>query len=122
MTSLRPHLILAEGDHLLAALLIEILDEAGFRVSHAHNGLEALEIENRMPADFLITDLRMPGMDGVELVTRIRGIRPNLPILVLTAYNKFIPDEDDLLTVMYKPVQDYKIIQSVMRFFPEHAP
>ncbi len=103
-------------------MLYEILTETGFRVSIAHNGIRALEIYSHDLADFLITDLRMPGMDGIELIARIRSIRSDLPILVLTAYNEFIPNEDRFLTVMYKPAADRKIIQSIMKFFPDFTP
>lgn len=57
---------------------------AGFRVTVMHNGREALETDARDRADLLLTDLRMPIMDGKVLIQRLRGRRSGLPIVIVT--------------------------------------
>ncbi len=74
----------------------------------ASSGARALELLQRERFDVMITDMRMPGMDGAELIQRARKIDPELPVVVITAYT----GDDDLaratreglLTVFGKPV------------------
>jgi len=80
----RVHVILAE-DEVFAAMAIEDgLIRAGFRVTVACNGMEAFEADAKDQADVLLTDLRMPVMDGMTLIRRLRDSRPELPVVVVT--------------------------------------
>lgn len=56
-------------------------------VGEAHNGLEALEILNSKKIDFVITDISMPQMSGIELARKIKELYPEIKILVLTMFN-----------------------------------
>jgi DNA-binding NtrC family response regulator len=60
------------------------LAEAGFRVVEAENGLEGWRQFRRNQPDLVVTDLRMPGADGIELLRRIRGVS-SVPVILLTA-------------------------------------
>lgn len=55
-------------------------------VFHAHNGLEALEIINQNKIDIVLTDIKMPEMNGIELIKEIKKIDSELPIFVTTAF------------------------------------
>ncbi|MEA4914702.1 MAG: response regulator [Christensenella sp.] len=55
----------------------------------AHDGLAALALFEKSSYDLMITDLRMPGMDGLQLIERIRSLGKTLPIIVLTGYDEF---------------------------------
>lgn len=55
----------------------------------AHDGLAALALFETNSYDLVMTDLRMPGMDGLQLVERIRGLGKTLPIIILTGYDEF---------------------------------
>lgn len=59
----------------------------GAEVETATSGHEALESMRRRKPDALVTDYRMPGMDGLELAQRARQARPGMPIIMVTAYN-----------------------------------
>jgi len=63
-----------------------VLEELGYRVRICQSGAEALEVFASQPVDLLITDFRMPNMDGVELITRIRQLRAELPIILLSGF------------------------------------
>ena len=63
-----------------------VLEELGYRVSICEGGAQALEVFASQPVDLLITDFRMPNMDGVELITRIRQLRAELPIILLSGF------------------------------------
>ncbi|WP_438434450.1 response regulator transcription factor [Gorillibacterium sp. sgz500922] len=63
---------------------------AGWTVAgEAENGLDALEILEREPVDLVISDIRMPGMDGLKLAEEIRGKHPDTEVVLLTGYQDF---------------------------------
>src|SRR5262245_37097030 len=67
------------------ALLREKLAACGFRVAQARDAFHALERLPEVDPDVVVTDLRMPGQDGIDLVRRIREFS-DVPIIVITAY------------------------------------
>jgi DNA-binding NtrC family response regulator len=67
------------------ALLRERLAACGFRVAQARDAFHALERFSELAPDLVVTDLRMPGKDGIDLVRRIREFS-DVPIIVITAY------------------------------------
>lgn len=60
--------------------------DSEIRVVTASSGQAALELVDRLAVDLLVTDLRMPGMDGLELIRSLRARRPCLPVIVMTAF------------------------------------
>jgi CheY-like chemotaxis protein len=78
------HILLAEDEVLIALMFQDALEVEGHRVSVAHDGIEALEVDEQDPAEVLVTDLAMPRMGGRELLERLRERRPGLPALVVS--------------------------------------
>lgn len=64
--------------------LTEVLRDRGYRVVSAASGAQALTLLDDV--DVVVTDLAMPGMDGLELVSQIRARAPSLPVILLTAH------------------------------------
>jgi signal transduction histidine kinase/DNA-binding NarL/FixJ family response regulator len=83
----RRRILLADDDEVNRRLLSRLLDEIGFDLELVGNGDEALATLVVNPPDLLITDVRMPRVDGIELVRRWRATEegPRLPIIVLSA-------------------------------------
>lgn len=81
-----PRLLLAEDEAALAVVLQEYLTEAGYDVTKAADGLEALEVLPTASFDLLLTDIRMPRLDGVGLVQLVRQTQPFMPVVVLSGY------------------------------------
>ena len=81
------HLIVREGLRLImeTAEGIEVVGEA-------EEGGQALELADSLKPDVVLMDLRMPGMDGITAITRLKGKSPEIAIIILTTYN-----EDDLM-------------------------
>lgn len=79
--------ILVAEDEALAAMAIEdeLLRE-GYDVEVAPDGQAALEIARATMPDLLLTDLRMPRLDGVGLIRAMRGMVPDLPVVVMTGF------------------------------------
>ena len=78
--------VLVVDDEPAARSGLEILlKQEGFDVRTAGSGADALESWAEQPADLVVTDLRMPGMDGLELVVRLHDLEPTLPVIVVTS-------------------------------------
>jgi two-component system NtrC family response regulator/two-component system response regulator HydG len=69
-----------------AAALETLLREDGYEVGRANDGRSGLAMLERIEADVVLTDLRMPGMDGLELLGKIKEIRPGTMVILMTAY------------------------------------
>ena len=63
-----------------------LLERAGYRVLTAQDGLEGLALFEEEPVEVVVLDYSMPGMDGGEVATRMRQVKPKVPILLLSAY------------------------------------
>jgi two-component system NtrC family response regulator/two-component system response regulator HydG len=69
-----------------AAALETLLKEDGYDVARAHDARSGLQLVERHDPDLVLTDLRMPGMDGIELLAKIKELRPETMVIVMTAY------------------------------------
>jgi diguanylate cyclase (GGDEF)-like protein len=91
MSAVRPgaHLLLIDDDALLRGMAARTLQHAGFKVSVAAGGAEALARFAHEPFDLVLLDLLMPGLDGFEVCRRIResALGACVPILILTGLN-----------------------------------
>jgi CheY-like chemotaxis protein len=87
MTGAALRVLMAEDERLAAEVIEEGLVEAGFEVLAANDGQEAFDLAaNGADFDLLLTDLKMPRLDGKELIARLRAERPDLPVVVMTGY------------------------------------
>jgi CheY-like chemotaxis protein len=98
------HILLAEDEVLIALMFQDALEVEGHRVSVAHDGIEALEVDEQDPAEVLVTDLAMPRMGGRELLERLRERRPGLPALVVSGYPGEFEIADEMTVLLPKPV------------------
>jgi len=67
-------------------ILGAVLEEEGFEVLTANSGREALEIQKTSDVDLILTDMKMPSMDGIELLEKIKAGDPDMPVIMMTAY------------------------------------
>ncbi len=79
-------ILVVDDEEAIRLLYLEELQEAGYQVRTAADGNEALRMLEEAPPDLMTIDLRMPGMDGVELLRRVREFHRDLPIIICTAY------------------------------------
>ncbi|MBI5188911.1 MAG: response regulator [Nitrospirae bacterium] len=78
-------ILIAEDDFAVRKLLKELFVFYGYQVDCAKDGMEALSLINNGSYDILIVDHMMPGLDGIELIKRVRQSKPFLPILGMSA-------------------------------------
>ena len=82
----RLRVLIVEDDEVFRRPLQRALEAAGCEVVAVSSGEDALAVLNRSMVDLLLTDHRLPGMDGVQLITRSKAIHPALAVIVMTAY------------------------------------
>ena len=110
----RLHVLLVDDEPLLREVLSEFLEEWGFEVRVANGGLEALAVLDEGAAvDVLVTDLSMPGMDGVALIRAAQQRRPGLPAILLTGYAGEAALADAGFSLMRKPVSGADLIDRI---------
>lgn len=82
-------ILVVDDDEAIRTLLQEELEEEGYKVLIATNARDALKMVAAEPLDLVILDIRMPGMDGLEALPRILGIKEGLPVIMNTAYTQY---------------------------------
>ena len=82
-----PHRVLVVDDDEANRVTLErILSREGLAVVHAASGRQGLEHLRETPVDLILTDLKMPGMSGIDLLKAIKHLEPDLEVVVMTAY------------------------------------
>ncbi|MEM9183893.1 MAG: PAS domain-containing protein [Pseudomonadota bacterium] len=116
-------IMVVDDDRQVAALLRELLRYSGANVSLFHTGHSAFEYftDHAESVDLLLTDQTMPGMTGVELIERVRGLRPELPCVMLTAYSDFADDQSaanlGIDRLLHKPIDNQTLLRGISDVF-----
>ena len=114
-------ILVVDDDPHVARALVDLLDLHGYTTVRAESGEQALDILSREPADLVLLDVRLPGIDGFETCARIRERHgPSLPVVMLTAFGDpaavrrgFDSGAEDVLS---KPVDTRALILKVRAF------
>lgn len=119
-------LLLAEDNELNAEIAMELLEELGFEVEHAEDGVICVDMVQRMEPgyyDLILMDIQMPNMNGYQATERIRGLsgpQKDIPIVAMTA-NAFEEDKRHAFAVgmnghVAKPIDVPKLIETLAEF------
>ena len=119
-------LLLVEDDAMLRELLVMALQRDGFEIVAASCAEEALELAGGgPPPDLLLTDLTMPGMDGLELIAKLREDRPSLPAVLLTGIADTLDEaslpKDPPVHLIGKPVRPAALAEALREVAAEAA-
>ncbi len=79
-------ILIAEDEGILRESLAELLSEEGYQTVQAANGKEAYDLVLKQPVDLVLTDVRMPEMDGMVLLENLQKLAPQTPVIMITAY------------------------------------
>jgi len=90
-----------EKNYLL--VLSAVLEDEGYEVLTAQGGHEALEIQKSSDLDLILSDMKMPAMDGIELLENIKALDPDLPMIMMTAHGTI----DKAVEAMQKGAYSY---------------
>ncbi len=102
-------ILIVDDETEATATLSKFLETRGYKTDTASNGAEALERVRAIKYELVLTDLRMPGMDGADFLARVRLEQPQLPIVVMTGHTN-LDDQDALwaqagvAAVLHKPL------------------
>ncbi len=79
-------ILVVDDEQSMTQFLSIVLRKEGYHVTAVNNGKDALEKVKAEPYDVVITDIKMPGMDGIQLLQQIKKHDPSLPVVIMTAY------------------------------------
>lgn len=95
--------MIVDDEPLVRSSLSELLTLSGYTVSTAGNGKEALELLRDYTADIIITDIKMPEMDGIQLLNQVKKRHPEVPVILITGYGSI----DSAVEAMKQGAYDY---------------
>ncbi|MGD9280077.1 MAG: sigma-54 dependent transcriptional regulator [Desulfobacterales bacterium] len=79
-------ILIVDDEKNYLTILSALLEDEGFEVLTAPGGFEALEVHKSSDLDLILTDMKMPKMDGIELLENIKESDPDLPVIMMTAH------------------------------------
>lgn len=119
-----PLVLIVDDDAAHRMMLVTLMEEWGYGVEEARDGLEAVERIRRGPVDLILMDLRMPRLDGIEATQAIHGYNAAIPIIILTAYSSIPSAVEALKTGAFdyltKPI-DFEALKVGMERALEHT-
>jgi len=110
-------IIVVDDEEIVLSLCRDALEDAGYYIELANGSLDALQKIEKEYFDFILTDIRMPDMDGIELVKKARELNPSLGIIFMTGYANLNSAKDAIKEGAYdyvmKPFELNEIRQAV---------
>ena len=101
------------------------LAKEGFHVLPFTDSAQALEAIKRTPPDLLITEIKMPGVSGIEIMRALRRMSEVVPVIIATEYASFAEDFEIATypkhAFLVKPVETEAVVEKVLEFFPEET-
>lgn len=110
-------ILIVEDETAFRRALKAYLEDSGFLVEESGNGREGLDRVRSRPPDMVLTDIRMPVMDGLELISRLKQEYPRLPIIAITGTadpQAAATLELGAATCLHKPITDLALVQATI--------
>ncbi|WP_338450244.1 response regulator [Niallia oryzisoli] len=116
-------ILIVDDQFGIRILLNEVLQKEGYDTYQAANGLQALEIVKDNVPDLVLLDMKIPGMDGIEILKRMKEMVPDIKVVLMTAYGELdmIQEAMDLgaITHFAKPFDIEDIRVAVAKYLAE---
>lgn len=95
--------LIVDDQNGIRVLLLEVFNSEGYNTFQAANGKLALEIVKQESPDLVLLDMKIPGMDGLEILKHIKAIDPSIKVIMMTAYGELdmIKEATDLGALMH---------------------
>ncbi len=98
-----PSILVVDDELLIRDLLYDFFSSQGWNISVTESGEKALGILNEKDIDLVLTDLKMPAMDGLALAAEVKANHPDLPVVLMTGY----PSVESAVQALRSKVSDY---------------
>jgi putative two-component system response regulator len=79
-------ILIVDDEEAICDLLLRRLSKEGYKCVTAYNGIEAIDYFCRSTFSLIISDIKMPGLDGIELLKRVKAVNPKMTVIMVTAY------------------------------------
>lgn len=116
-------LLIVDDQFGIRILLNEVFSKEGYQTFQAANGYQALDIVEKHAPDLVLLDMKIPGMDGIEILKRLKAINSDIQVIIMTAYGELdmIQESKDLgaITHFAKPFDIDEIRAAVRRYMPQ---
>ena len=99
------HVLIVDNELAITYVFERYFRHRGYQVSVANDGETAFVLSQRLPLSLLITDFRMPDINGLALIELIRKKKPGLPAILVSAFASEIHTADPSIHVLSKPVE-----------------
>ena len=80
------NILIVDDEKHYPMIIGEVLSEEGYTPFTASSGMEALDILDTQPIDLVLSDVKMPGMSGIDLLEKAKQMQPDLPVIIMTAF------------------------------------
>ena len=111
-------ILVVDDEKDICDFLEDLLTEENYRTFTALNGEKAIDITRKEKPDLILLDIKMPGMDGIEVLEKIKGIDPEIPVIMITGYGSLKTAREAMKLGAYdyitKPF-DLKFIRQVIK-------
>lgn len=100
-----PSILVVDDELLIRDLLYDFFQQQGWDIAIAEDGKKAIEILKQKKIDILLTDIKMPEVDGLALTSMVKQNYPEIPVVLMTGY----PSVDTAVEALRYKVEDYII-------------
>lgn len=105
--------LIVDDEEVMRSLMIKILEKAGYKVITANGGIAARQILAEQPIDLVLSDVKMPDMNGFDLLKEIKANYPHIAVIMMTAYADSYTIKDALIygadEYITKPFKHYEV-------------
>ncbi len=128
----KPHVLIVDDEASMRELVEEVLHPMGFECTSVGNAVEAINAISTGPVDVVLTDIKMPQTSGLDLCETINNLRPDIPVIIMTAFGSmdtaidalrrgaydFVtkPFELELLRIVIKRASNHRILIKQIEF------
>lgn len=81
-------ILIVDDQYGIRILLNEVFHKEGYQTFQAANGVQAIDIVHKHSPDLVLLDMKIPGMDGIEILKRLKKIDKNIQVIIMTAYGE----------------------------------
>lgn len=113
----KPRIMIVDDERKIASLYASILEGAGYEVTHiVGDGLEAVNtIKKNQNVDLVIMDQKMPKMSGIEATDKIKQIKPDIKVIMISAYEIPRSNRGAFAAILEKPISKSQLLESIRK-------